>query len=96
MGLDKDSGPISGTLRVTSFSKESAQNIVDKRLAPLCDIPDDVYKSSIQISELNALNACLAIIKYKQLRGFYSDDNSFYHTLFCIDGLSCVVENAKY
>lgn len=95
MGLDRDLGSISGTLRATSFSVESAQEIVNKRLAPLCDIPDDVYKNNIQISELNALNACLAIIKYKQLREFYVDDNSYYHTLFNIDGLNCVGENGK-
>lgn len=95
MGLDRDKGAISGTLRTTSFSEESAQEIVNKRLAPLSDIPDDVYKNNIQISELNALNACLAIIKYKQLRGFYVDDNTYYHTLFNIDGLNCVGENGK-
>jgi len=95
MGLDRDIGSISGTLRTTSFSDESAQEVVNKRLAPLSDIPDDVYKNNIQISELNALNACLAIIKYKQLRGFYVDDNSYYHTLFNIDGLNCVGENGK-
>lgn len=95
MGLDKDMGAISGTLRTTSFSPETSQEIVNKRLAPLSDIPDDEYKSNIQISELNALNACLAIIKYKQLRGFYIDDNSYYHTLFNIDGLNCVGENGK-
>ncbi len=93
MGLDRDMGSISGILRTTSFSKESAQELVNKRLAPLSDIPDDVYKNNIQISELNALNACLAIIKYKQLRGFYTDDNSYYHTLFNVDGLNCVGEN---
>jgi hypothetical protein len=95
MGLDKDTGPISGTLRATYFPIESAQNILDKRLAPLSDIPDDVYKSNIQISELNALNACLAVIKYKQLRGFYSDDNSYYHMLFNIDGANLVGENGN-
>lgn len=95
MGLDRDMGAISGTLRTTSFPAESAQEIVNRRLAPLSDIPDDVYKNNIQISELNALNACLATIKYKQLRGFYVDDNSYYHTLFNIDGLNCVGENGK-
>jgi len=95
MGLDRDMGSISGTLRTTSFSKESAQDIVNKRLSPLSDIPDDVYKNNIQISELNALNACLAVIKYKQLKGFYTDDNSYYHTLFNIDGQNCVGENGK-
>lgn len=95
MGLDKDTGLISGTLRTTYFSVESAQSNIDKRLAPLSDIPDDVYKSNIQISELNALNACLAIIKYKQVRGFYLDDNSYFHMLFNVDGVNLVGENGK-
>tara|TARA_R110002049_G_scaffold172683_1_gene339465 strand:- start:2910 stop:4079 length:1170 start_codon:yes stop_codon:yes gene_type:complete len=93
MGLDKDTGLISGILRTTYFSVESVQKIINKRLAPLSDIPDDAYKSNIQISELNALNACLAVIKYKQIRGFYSDDNYFYHILFNIDGFNMVGEN---
>ncbi|MFY0627563.1 MAG: ThiF family adenylyltransferase [Reichenbachiella sp.] len=95
MGLDIDTGTISGTLRTTSFSKESAQNLVDQKLAPLTDIPNDIYKANIQISELNALNACLAIIKYKQIREFYCDDNSYYHILFNIDALNCLGENGK-
>ena len=95
MGLDKDTGLISGTLRTTYFPVESAQSIINKRLAPLSDIPDDVYKSNIQISELNALNACLAVIKYKQIRGFYLDDNSYFHMLFNVDGVNLVGENGK-
>ena len=93
MGLDKDAGLISGTLRTTYFSFGSAQSVMDRGLAPLSDIPDDVYKSNIQISELNALNACLAIIKYKQIRGFYLDDNEYFHMLFNIDGVNLVGEN---
>ena len=92
MGLDRDNGLISGTLRTTSFSKESAEDVLQKQLAPLNDLPEDVYKKNIQISELNALNACLAIIKYKQLRKFYADDSDFYHMLFTIDNLKCLGE----
>lgn len=33
--------------------------------------PDGLYRTNIQIAELNALNACLAVVKFKQLRGFY-------------------------
>ena len=95
MGLDKDTGLISGMLRTTYYSVENAQNIIDKKLAPLTNIPDDVYKSNIQISELNALNACMAVIKYKQLRGFYQDDKSYYHSLFNIDGTNLVGENGE-
>ena len=33
----------------------------------------DEYRIHIQIAELNALNAALAVIKFKQIRGFYFD-----------------------
>jgi len=87
MGLDRDSGPISGILRTTYFPAESSQDILAKGYAPMTDLPDDVYKNNIQISELNALNASIAVIKYKQLRGFYVDDNALHHVLFTLDNL---------
>lgn len=95
MGLDRGMGSISGTIRTTYFSKESSQEVLNKKLVPLTDIPDDVYRNNIQISELNSLNASLAVIKYKQIRGFYVDDNSYYHTLFNIDGMNCVGEDGS-
>ncbi len=95
MGLDRDKGSISGTLRTTYFSVESSKDIMAEKLVPLTDLPDDIYKNNIQISELNALNACLAIIKYKQIQGFYADDNTLYHLLFTIDSLNLVGENGK-
>lgn len=92
MGLNRDRDPISGTIRTTYFSKESGQNVLDKQFVPLTDLPDDIYKNNIQISELNALNACLAIMKYKQLRGFYADDRDFYHMLFTLDSFKSLGE----
>jgi hypothetical protein len=85
MGLDKLRGSISGTLRTTYFDPEIAEVLLEKKQAPMNDLPNDVYKTNIQISELNALNACLAIIKYKQIKGFYSDDSSYQHMLLTLD-----------
>lgn len=84
MGLDRKNGPINGMLRATYYSVESAKNVLDQSLAPMHDEPDDIYKNNIQISELNALNACLAVIMYKQTRGFYEDENHYYHILYGI------------
>lgn len=95
MGLQRDHGAISGTARVTYFSSESAYDTVAKNLVPMTDLPDDVYRNNIQISELNALNACLAIVRYKQLKRFYADDKDFFHTLFTIDNSSIMGENGK-
>ena len=93
MGLNREKGVIGGMLRTTYYSPEMAQPIIDKKLAPMADYPDDVYKTNIQISELNALNASLAIIKYKQIRGFYNDNRNFYNMLFEISDSHNVGEN---
>jgi hypothetical protein len=86
MGLSRKNGPISGMMRATYYSDQEAQQVRDMALAPLGDQPDDVYKTNIQISELNALNAAMAMIRYKQLKGFYLDDDS--HAFNCLFGLS--------
>lgn len=87
MGLDRQKGALNGILRATYYSAESATEVRAKELAPMSDNPDDLYRLNIQISELNALNAALAVIRYKQLRGFYLDENAFYHFLFGVSDL---------
>jgi len=87
MGLNVKKGMLNGMLRATYYSEEHAQEVSNKGLAALVDTPDDVYKANIQISELNALNACLAVVKFKQLRGFYCSDEPLYHLLFGIGDL---------
>lgn len=61
--------------------------MLEKKLAPMHNDVDDVYKTNIQLSEVNALNACLAIMRFKQLRRFYFDDNNFTNMLFSIHDL---------
>jgi molybdopterin/thiamine biosynthesis adenylyltransferase len=73
MGLNRTHGPIDGTLRATYYSVEDGQRLRDLTLAELVDDPADEYRIHIQIAELNALNAALAVIKFKQIREFYFD-----------------------
>lgn len=82
MGLNRKRGALNGMMRVTYFSAADAQTVRDKQLVELADRPDDVYKANIQIAELNALNACLAVIRFKQLRGFYLEEDPLYNLLF--------------
>jgi len=93
MGLNRKRGPINGQLRATYYSPEHGQNIRDKGVAPLADNLDDLYKTNIQISELNALNACFAVIKFKQLRGFYFEEIPYYNLLFEVGDLKIVGES---
>ena len=87
MGLNRKKGPIDGMLRVTYYSAERSKELREMGLAEINDQPEDIYRANIQISELNALNAALAVIRFKQLRGFYSADPAYEHALFTIADL---------
>lgn len=82
LGLNRKHGPLSGMLRVTYYPVDIAERVMEKALSELTDRPADEYRKNIQIGELNAMNASLAIMKYKQLKGFFLDESPSYHLLF--------------
>lgn len=93
MGLRRRNGALNGMLRTTYYSAENAAILRDKQLAEITDTPDDEYRTNIQIGELNALNACLAVVKFKQLRGFYFEETPNYNLLFEIGDIKIVSES---
>jgi hypothetical protein len=93
MGLDRKRGPVNGLIRTTYYSSKNSQMVRDKGLAEMSDQPDDVYRTNIQIGEINALNACLAVIRFKQLRGFYFEEIPYYNLLLEIADLKVVGES---
>ena len=55
-----------------------------KRRLPLADTDgDDLYVQNVQIVDLNALNAALAVIKWKKLSGIYQDIEGDHHSTYC-------------
>lgn len=82
MGLNRKQGALNGMLRTTYFSAEDGAQIRTKGLVELTDAPDEEYRTNIQTGELNALNASLAVIKFKKIRGFYFDEEPWFHALF--------------
>jgi hypothetical protein len=90
MGLDRRNGALNGMLRTTYYPSDRASTLRSQGLAELVDRPDDLYQSNIQIAELNALNACMAILRYKQLRGFYFEEVATHHLLFRVGDLKVV------
>lgn len=87
MGLSRKEGKLTGMARVTHYSTDRAGETRDKQYSPLKDEPNDEYRTNIQIGELNALNACLAVIRYKQIRGFYLEELAHDHLLFGVGDL---------
>lgn len=82
MGLKRKKGALSGQLRATYYSPDEAAERKAKGFAPLTDQPNAEYRINIQIGELNAMNAFMAVFKYKKLKGFYFDDLEDFHFLF--------------
>lgn len=88
MGLKRHGGPISGTVRTTYFPHDCGHTVRSKGYVPETDPPEDVYKSNIQIAELNALNAAMAVLRFKQIRGFYAGPDTLNQLLLTLDNLS--------
>jgi hypothetical protein len=48
------------------------------------DESDALYRQNIQVADLNALNAQLAVIKWKQLFRFYEDRFQSHHAAYTV------------
>lgn len=85
MGLELTDGSLGGILRVTASTPEQRE-LFRKRVSFGEPTRDDIYRSNIQVADLNALNANLAVIKWKKLRGFYRDFERELHCTYTTDG----------
>lgn len=73
MLINEELQSIFGTVRTTFVTTERAAE-AKQYLSFGDDEPgDDVYASNIQVAELNALNACMAVVRFKQHLRFYVD-----------------------
>lgn len=92
MGLNRKQGALAGTLRCSTYPADRAAEARAKGWAEEAGLPDDEYRRNVQIAELNALNAALAVIRYKQIRGFYVDASQAQHMLFGVDTMKLLTE----
>jgi len=86
MGLELDDGSLGGILRVTTSTPTRRDHVHQGRISFAGGGEDDLYSSNIQVADLNALNAVLAIIKWKKIRGFYRDLEREHHCTYTTDG----------
>lgn len=83
MGLFETDGALGGILRVTT-SLPGGRNWARERI-PFSEGNElNEYGRNIQIAELNALSACLAVIKWKKLLGFYQDNRAEHDSTYTI------------
>lgn len=87
LGLSLVDDRLMGLLRVTTSTPAMRGHIRAGDRIPLTgDADDELYRSNIQVADLNMLAGTLAVIQYKQLRGFYLDTETEYHAIYSTDG----------
>jgi hypothetical protein len=80
MGLNRSVVGLNGTVRITGVDRTAYDRTIDTAYLPTGNAKEDEYRRQAQIAELNALNAALAVIRFKQHCGIYDrlDDASWY------------------
>lgn len=82
--LPYDGNRLSGLLRVTTSTPANRETARKEIQVNGAAAEPNEYSTNIQVAELNALNAALAVIRWKKLYGFYYDSESEHHSLYMI------------
>lgn len=87
LSLVADGNCLIGTCRATLSTPKKSDHF-DKRAPQGEDQENDLYQTNIQVADMNALNANLAVIKWKQYYGFYQDIFKAHHTTYSVNAHS--------
>ncbi len=85
MGIQIGEGALIGVVRVTVSTNEQREHL-PKHVSFADEEPENEYNNNIQIADLNALNAALAVVRWKKLFGFYADLEREHHCTYTVDG----------
>lgn len=87
MGVYESEGSLAGQLRVTTSTPQQRDHVREKKRIPFSDRGDENdYSQNVQIADLNALNAALAVVKWKKICGFYRDLEGEHFSVYEVDG----------
>lgn len=84
IGVNLIDDSLIGIVRLTLSTQNKSDHLKD-RISFADNDKNDEYSTNIQIAELNALNAALAVIKWKKHIGFYQDINKEHDIVFTIN-----------
>lgn len=87
IGVELVGDTLVGVVRTTASTERKRDHVRSmKRISFAGGEEDKAYSRNIQIADLNALNASLAVIKWKKIAGFYADYENEHHSTYTIDG----------
>ena len=93
LGIETVDNKLRGATRVTTVTKEKNDHFPTRVFVE--DNENNDYVTNIQIAELNSLNACFAVIKWKKLSGFYVDQEKEHHSSYSIGVSKIFNEDVK-
>lgn len=94
MGIYETEGSLGGLVRVTVSTPEQREHVHRRDRIPFGEADEENdYRQNIQIADLNALNATLAVLKWKRLLGFYVDLEREHNGIYEVDGNSIINED---
>jgi hypothetical protein len=94
MGVFLTDTALGGILRVTTSTVKKRNHVAGKNRISFSDgDAHNEYNTNIQIADLNALNAALAVVKWKKLFGFYHDFEHEHYSTYTIDGNKLINED---
>jgi hypothetical protein len=73
-----------GTCRVTLSTPDKCDHF-PRHVSTEENGADDLYRSNIQVADMNALNAAMAVIKWKKYCGFYQDCYKEHQSVYAIN-----------
>lgn len=85
VGLSKDKNGIAGQLRITTSTPGQSDHIARGGLISYFEGADAEYDTNLQVDEINAITANLAILRYKKWLHFYADIEDERHTVFVVN-----------
>lgn len=83
LGVEIVEDSLAAILRVTLGTPSKHDHIFDR--IGTVDTDDNEYSTNIQIADLNAMNALLAVLKWKKFNGFYKDLKEEHHTTYTVN-----------
>jgi hypothetical protein len=83
MDISEVDGLLTGSARITAATGKKKDHIQNR--ISFAGNGENNYDKNVQIAEINALNAALAVTKWKKLFGFYHDLEKEHHAVYNIN-----------
>ena len=94
MGIERGDDELTGIARVTTSIPGHREHVWDC-ISCADTAGENLYARNIQIADMNALNAALAVIRWKKLCGFYFDPSPSFNTTYVVSTSKLIQDEAK-